>query len=173
MCSIMDNVIIARVSLSHGEKMAKNTRGKAVHSIAPVEDSIRGTKRPVDVTTIHTIFGAVFGIWVGLIFSRRLSVVSIGSAIFVFYALAFIGLLTIILHAAFTRNVRGQRYFAYGFLFICCLLTIPGLSWVSTFVYPANDTITPEELGFVIAVLLVWCATAESSLSLNGMFSEE
>lgn len=142
----------------------------------PVEPNLDTTypKGPGDTSSVvHMIFGAIFGLWVALLFSSRFPNGSVYSILFIVYSLSFIGLLSIILQAGFTRRVRGQRIFAYFLLLLCCLLVIPGISSVSVYAYPTEKYITPAEVWFVAIVIPTWCVTAELGSILVAFFDDK
>jgi hypothetical protein len=124
---------------------------------------------PSEAVTIHRVFGSLFGVWIGLLFSRRIPNGSIYSYIFVLYVFVFIGSLAVILHAGLTRKTIKQRIIAYILLTITSFLMLPGIGFFNQYIYPVANSLTTWEIVFLVFVLIFWCLAAEFGIKTQSI----
>lgn len=115
--------------------------------------------QPLNIDTVHRIFGSLFAVWIGYIFTRRFP----QNDVELIYPFAFISLLCILLYVCFSRYSGRQRLVAYVILFISSYIMIPAFYKWGISAYPSNNPIKISEIVFLNLTIFFWCISVEGS----------
>lgn len=106
---------------------------------------------------VHRIFGSLFGIWTGVVFSKALPPQSWWGFAYLFISILCAGGLAALLHLGFSRKkieMRRNIYIATIFVFLVMLVVIYALS--SMAFTNAPPPVEMWELAFLGFVLIFW-----------------
>ena len=112
----------------------------------------------------HVMFSTLFGLWLGFFFSDSFPDQTTGGAVFIGYALFFVGLLSVILRAGFARKKFIYRLPIYIVGIFTCFLLQPGLIYLAQVAF-INHPLPPADftwkLAFLVFVVAFWCIFGE------------